>query len=112
MKHIQVVIVASMLVFYAMQTMAGGDPAAGKEKSKPCQACHGVDGNSPSPNFPRLDGQYADYIVRSLKDYKTGARKNPVMAGFAANLTQQDREDLAAYYANQDDGLYVPGHKP
>lgn len=112
MKNLKVVAGACIFAFCATQTMAAGDPAAGKEKSKACQACHGADGNSPSPDFPRLNGQYADYLVRSLKDYKTGARQNAVMAGFAANLTQQDREDLAAYYANQENGLYVPGHKP
>jgi cytochrome c553 len=81
------------------------DPEAGREKSRPCAACHGADGNSPSPEFPRLAGQYADYLVKALRDYKSGARKNPVMAPQAANLSRRDMEDLAAYYSRQQ-GLY------
>lgn len=92
--------------------MAEGNPAAGKEKSAPCQACHGPDGNSTDPQFPRLNGQYPDYIVQALEEYQAGVRKNPIMAGFAANLTDQDREDLAAYFSSQPKGLYVVGHGP
>ncbi len=78
------------------------DPGAGKSKSQACQACHGPDGNSPTPNFPNLAGQYEDYILHSLKGYKSGARKNAIMAGMAAPLSEQDMKDLAAYYANQN----------
>ena len=78
-----------------------GDPAAGQAKSKACAACHGADGNSASVEFPRLAGQYADYLVKALADYKSGARKNPVMAPLAASLSKRDMEDLAAYYASQ-----------
>ncbi len=77
------------------------DPDAGESKSQACQACHGQDGNSPTPNFPNLAGQYEDYILQSLKDYKTGARKNAIMAGMAAPLSEQDMKDLAAYYSSQ-----------
>jgi cytochrome c553 len=87
---------------------AAGDAAAGKEISaKNCVACHMVDGNSTDPNFPRLAGQHADYIVKELEDYKSGARKNPIMNGLAATLSKQDREDLAAYFASQADGLFT-----
>ena len=85
---------------------AAGDAAAGKEKSAVCQACHGTDGNGTQPIYPRLAGQYATYIIRALEDYKTGARKNAIMAGFAAPLSAQDRADLAAFYASQK-GLSV-----
>jgi cytochrome c553 len=74
---------------------------AGKEKSKPCAACHGPDGNSQSPEFPRLAGQHADYLARALADYKSGARKNPIMAPQAANLSKRDIEDLAGYFSQQ-----------
>ena len=84
---------------------AAGDAAAGKEKSAPCAACHMADGNSTDPNFPRLAGQHADYIVKALEDYKSGARKNPIMNGLAAPLNKQDREDLGAYFASQAGGL-------
>lgn len=77
------------------------DPAAGKEKSKTCAACHGENGISQAPDFPKLAGQYSDYLVRALIDYKSGARKNAIMAGQVANLTQQDIADLAAYYSSQ-----------
>jgi len=86
---------------------AAGDIDAGKAKSAPCAACHGPDGNSPSGAFPILAGQYADYMVRALSDYKTGKRTNPIMAGFAATLSEQDREDLAAFYASQKSSLYT-----
>ena len=66
-----------------------------------CQACHGADGNSPSGDFPRLGGQHEDYLAKALRDYKSGARKNPIMAGFAATLTNKDIDNLAAYYASQ-----------
>ena len=86
---------------------AAGDAAAGKQKSQPCVACHAADGNSTNPQFPRLAGQYPDYLVKALKDYKSGERKNPIMAPFAANLSDRDMEDLAAYFSQQK-GLGVP----
>jgi len=87
-------------------TTAGGDVARGKEKSAACAACHGADGNSPMPLFPKLSGQHADYLLHSLKAYKSGSRKDPIMAGQVANLSQEDMENLAAYYASQQ-GLTV-----
>ncbi len=92
---------------FAAPAWAGGDPAEGKAKSAPCAACHGADGNSQIAANPKLAGQHASYIVRALKDYKSGARKNPIMAGFAAALSEQDMEDLAAYFSAQQ-GLYTP----
>ena len=77
------------------------NPEAGKEKSRTCAACHGPDGNSATGDFPRLAGQHHDYLVKTLKDYKTGKRKNAIMAPQAANLTDRDIEDLAAFYSHQ-----------
>ena len=77
------------------------DPAAGKEKAKVCAACHGENGISQAPDFPKLAGQYNDYLVRAMNDYKTGARKNPIMAGQVANLKKEDIADLSAYFASQ-----------
>ena len=88
--------------------LAAGDIDAGRVKSAPCAACHGPDGNSPSGAFPIIAGQYADYIARALLEYKTGERNNPIMAGFSANLSEEDREDLAAFYASQKGPLYTP----
>ena len=78
-----------------------GDPVAGEAKSKPCVACHGVDGNSATGDFPRIAGQPADYLAKALRDYKSGARKNPIMAPQAANLSQRDMEDLAAFFSRK-----------
>jgi cytochrome c553 len=77
------------------------NPEAGKEKSRACAACHGPEGNSAAANFPKLAGQHFDYLVKTLQDYKTGARKNAIMAPLVANLHQRDFEDLAAYYSQQ-----------
>lgn len=76
-----------------------GNIEAGKQKSTACQACHGADGNSIDPMYPRIAGQYADYLAHSLHAYKDGTRKNMIMAGFATTLSDQDIADLAAYYA-------------
>ena len=80
---------------------AAGNPAAGKEKSVTCQACHGTDGHSIAPNYPILAGQYESYLVQALHDYRSGKRSNIIMAGFAAGLTDQDIDDLAAWFASQ-----------
>ena len=77
------------------------DPAAVKEKSKVCAACHGETGAIPIQDNPKLAGQHYDYLLRALNDYKSGARKNPIMSGMVANLTKQDLADLAEYYASQ-----------
>lgn len=85
-----------------------GDVAAGKEKSAVCTSCHGESGNSENPMFPRLAGQYESYLIRVLHEYKSGARANPMMMGFAAMLEEDDIKNLAAYYASQKKGLTIP----
>lgn len=85
---------------------AAGDAAAGKAKSAACAACHGPDGNSTAPDFPKLAGQNGDYLSNTLKAYKTKARTNAIMNGQAAPLTDADIANLAAYYASQT-GLSV-----
>ena len=82
-------------------TLAAGNPADGKQKSQTCVACHAEDGNSTNPQFPRLAGQHADYLVKALRDYKSGERKNPIMAPFAMSLSPRDMEDLASFFAAQ-----------
>ena len=81
--------------------VAAGDAAAGKAKSAVCAACHGPDGNSTNPLWPHLAGQHAPYLVKQLKDFKSGARKDPMMVPMAVPLSEQDMENLAAYYASQ-----------
>lgn len=83
-------------------TSTAGDVSAGQSKSAVCAGCHGPDGNSPSGNFPKIAGQHEKYLFKQLQDYKSGARKNALMAGQVANLSEQDMRDLAAYYAAQD----------
>ena len=88
---------------------ARGNAESGKAlvTSKACVACHGADGAKPStPDQPILAGQHYDYLVRALVDYKTGARANPIMKGFAAQLSTQDIEDLAAWLASQKSPLH------
>ena len=88
--------------------------AAGKAKAaEVCQACHGIDGNSPTADFPKIGGQYPDYLAKALRDYKSGLRKNPIMAGFAQPLSSQDIDNLAAYYASQPATVStIPTHRP
>jgi cytochrome c553 len=84
------------------------DIKAGEAKAKEvCQACHGLDGNSQTADYPKIGGQRQDYLAKALRDYKSGARKNAVMAGFAGTLSPHDIENLAAYYARQPAVLVV-----
>lgn len=87
--------------------MSSGDINAGKEKSAMCASCHGADGNSTDPQFPRLAGQHANYLARALMDYRAGTRKNPIMAGFAGGLSDEDIDNLATYFSSQA-GLVTP----
>ena len=95
--------ISLLVASFVLATAAhGADLTAGQAKAKEiCQACHGMDGNSTVPDYPKLGGQYPDYLVKALRDYKSGARKNPIMAGFAGALTAQDIDNLAAYYSSQ-----------
>jgi cytochrome c553 len=92
----------------AASAQARGNAQNGKKKAaEVCAACHGPDGNKPSaPDQPILGGQHYDYLVRSLTDYKIGRRNNPIMKGFAAQLSKQDIEDLAAWFAAQKSSLH------
>jgi len=98
-------IAAGALALCAYSAQAAGNPEAGKQKSQVCQSCHGADGNSTNAQFPRLAGQYPDYLVQALSEYKSGARKNAIMAGFAATLSERDMQDIASYFAEQKDGV-------
>src|SRR3954471_24908072 len=87
----------------AGSAFASGNPDNGKTKAaQVCAACHGPEGNKPSaPDQPVLAGQYYDYLVRALGDYRNGKRNNPIMKGFAAQLSNKDIEDLAAWFSSQ-----------
>lgn len=95
-------------VCFCAQALSAGDSAAGRQKSQACAACHGTDGNAPTgPDFPRLAGQHYEYLLKALRDYKSGARKNPIMGGQVSGLTAQDMADLAAYFSSQPGSLHV-----
>ena len=80
---------------------AAADIDAGKKKAQEvCAACHNMDGISTIAEYPKLAGQYPDYLAKALRDYKSGARKNPIMAGMAAGLSQKDIDDVSAYFAS------------
>ena len=95
---------------------AAGSASAGQSKATTCIACHGVDGNSVNPEWPNLAGQNGSYIVKQLKAFKSGSRQNPTMSPMAQPLSDQDMEDLAAYFSSQtlkgleaDKGKYQAG---
>jgi cytochrome c553 len=95
-----------LLLVLALAACAPGagaaDLAAGQAKAKEvCAACHGLDGNSQVPDYPKLAGQYPDYLAKALRDYQADRRKSPIMAPMAKPLTPQDIENVAAYYASQ-----------
>lgn len=91
----------SIALAAAAPVLAGGNAEAGKAKSATCAGCHGPDGNSPATSFPKLAGQHEDYLHQALKDYKSGKRKNPIMSGQVASLSDQDMQDLAAFFSKQ-----------
>jgi len=78
-----------------------GDPAAGQAKTAVCGACHGPDGNSMAPNFPKLAGQGPRYLLKQLHEIKDGKRVVLEMTGLLNNLNEQDLADIAAYFASQ-----------
>ena len=101
MKQLLVAAFAGASLVLSAGAGAAGDAAAGKARSAVCAACHGPDGNSTNPLWPKLACQHAPYIVKQIKDFKSGARKDPVMSPMAAPLTDQDAENLAAYFSSQ-----------
>jgi len=100
MKTLVLAVLGALVAF---NVQASGNAEKGKQKAaQVCAACHGAEGNKPSaPDQPVLAGQYYDYLVRALGDYKNGRRTNPIMKGFAGQLSNQDIEDLAAWFSGQ-----------
>jgi cytochrome c553 len=105
MKRILLPVLALML---AGTVHAKGNAESGKAKAaQVCAACHGADGAKPvAPDQPILAGQYPDYLVKALRDYKSGKRANPIMKAFADPLSRQEMEDLAAWFASQKSSLH------
>jgi len=101
MKKIIVSSVVLMLAFAGVVN-AAGDAEAGKTKAAACGGCHGVDGNSVVPTFPKLAGQGEKYITKQLADFKANTvRKNDLMLGMSSALSEQDMADVGAYFATQ-----------
>ncbi|MDH4023273.1 MAG: cytochrome c4 [Gammaproteobacteria bacterium] len=85
----------------AGSSLAAGSPEAGQAKAATCAACHGMDGNSQNPEWPSIAGQHENYIIKSLKSFKSGERQNVLMSGMAMPLSDEDMADLAAYFSSQ-----------
>jgi len=86
----------------AAEALLAGDPDRGEKLTTTCVACHGPDGNSPSDAFPGIAGQNEQYLLKQLYDIRSKRREVPVMNGMLEGLSDQDMEDLAAYYAVQE----------
>ena len=81
--------------------LAAGSADAGQAKSAVCAACHGVDGNSANPEWPSLAGQHSGYLAAQIEAFKDQSRQNPLMSAQAASLSEEDAQDLAAFYSGQ-----------
>ncbi len=101
MNKIKITLVLTLLSLVPATTFAKGNAEEGQRKSVVCQACHGPTGKSVQPIYPNLAGQHQDYLVMTLKAFRDGSRQNAVMSGFAAALSDNDIEDLAAWYSSQ-----------
>lgn len=108
MPMIARLLTAALAVTYALLptgASAEGDIEAGRTKSAACAACHGADGNSTTPEWPRLAGQHEKYLQSQLANFKQGGRKNELMSPMAAGLSEADMADLSAWFASQTPGI-------
>jgi len=101
-KKVVLMLFTVSLLSYGILAQAAGDPVKGKDKAAACTGCHGEDGNSLAPNFPKLAGQYADYTVKQVNDFLQNKRADPIMSGMAATAgSADDLADIAAFFAIQ-----------
>lgn len=102
MKKVVIVIVSVFIGSASVQlAFAQGDAAVGQSKAALCATCHGAEGNSEFPMNPKLAGQNATYLIKQLMDYKSGVRSNPTMSAMVLNLSEQDMQDISAWYSSQ-----------
>ncbi len=102
MKKVLMLVLSGLAISVAASAWAeGGNAEAGKTKSATCAACHGADGNSVNPEWPKLAGQHPNYLLKQLMNFKNDERVNPSMSPMAKPLSDQDMADLAAYYSSQ-----------
>jgi cytochrome c553 len=99
MKILTTSFIATIMLAMAAGVQAG-DAAAGKAKSSNCSGCHGMNGKSTMPTNPNLAGQKEAYLVKAIKAYRDGQRKDPMMSSMVSGLSDADIEDLAAFYAS------------
>lgn len=102
MKRLVLSLASLVLAVSSIGAQAAGDAAAGERKSAVCAACHGADGNSELGSNPKLAGQSARYLVKQMTDIKEGNRTVALMTGLLDSMSEQDLEDIAAYYAAQE----------
>jgi len=100
-KTVIAVLAAAFVGLIPNLLLAEGDAAAGQAKSALCGSCHGVDGNSLMAMNPKLAGQSARYMVKQLQEFKSGARESAIMSSMVLSLSDQDMEDIAAWYSSQ-----------
>ena len=94
------IILIFALLMATTTSLADGKAVAGRKiVEKVCQSCHGIDGLGINDTYPKLAGQFSDYMVKALSDYKSGERQNAIMSGFASSLSEQDMQDVAAYFS-------------
>lgn len=104
------IVIAAFAAFAAQGVLAADVAAGAKLADAQCAACHGKDGKTPTdPSYPKLAGQYPDYLLKALNDYQKGLRKNAIMGAIAKPLSKADMQNLSAYYGS------LPGpltHRP
>jgi cytochrome c553 len=109
--RISVLLLSLAFATAATASTPTGNVAAGKNKAGVCAACHGDGNKTLNDTYPRLAGQYPDYLSKALHEYKSGKRKNPIMGGQAANLSDQDIADLTAYFGSLGGNIHdLSGH--
>jgi cytochrome c553 len=101
MRELAAAVSMCTLAAACMAAWAEGNAEAGRQKSAACAACHGIDGNSTNPQWPKLAGQHALYLETAIRAYRAGIRENPLMQPMAEGLSDEDIRDLAAYYSSQ-----------
>jgi cytochrome c553 len=109
--RISALFVALAFVASASASAPTGNIANGKNKAGTCAACHGDGNKTLDASYPKLAGQYPDYLSKALHEYKSGKRTNAIMGGQAANLSEQDIADLTAYFGSLDGTVHdLSGH--
>jgi cytochrome c553 len=99
MKHQILATVSAVILAASANVALAGDAAAGKAKAASCNACHGANGISAVPTYPNLAGQKEAYLLKQMKAFKDGSRKDPTMNAMAAPLSDEDMANIAAHYA-------------